>query len=1010
MSSERDADWSAAVSPNRCSLGVALLLAFLLSTSSRAQTPEPPYSYSLQSWTETNGLPSNRIWDITQDDRGYLWLATSAGLVRFDGARFVQWLGQGEPELEGSISSVHRSRTGDLWLAFANAGLGRISNGTLTRFGEKEGVNLQDRVIAILEDHVGTMWFGGNHGVTRFRMGRWERFDISRGVPEGAVSSLYEDTNGTVWAGTARAYSCWQADLDIFEPCNVSIDQGAVRSDEERDFIEDGNRQLWTTDRRVGLRPVMGAGHTAGPFKPLMAASGSKLLRDQRNHLWLGTESQGLFQLSLSSRSQERVTAHITAQEGLTSDAVLSLFEDREGNLWVGTRNGLNRISATSITAVSESSLGIARSLVSARDGSVWLTAANGVSRFSGAERKDFAFGDRLPGSVVRAMHCDKNGTLWVATDAGLATFVQGRFVLVTMPPAPVLTSIDAITSTATGSLWLHDSNVGTFVWDGRSLEAVVAKGAQSLDSRGYVYTDDSGRIWIGARGGVVMYDGRSVREYSEKDGIGGGQVTAILHSRGGTLWLVNYSGLHRFNRDRFERITTRNGLPSNRLFSILEDENGDLWLGTSVGIVHVTSAEIEKALTDPGHHIQYRLFDRSDGLRGAPIALGHPTAARGNDGTLWFVTDSGVAVVDPKRLQETPTSTPTILEDVVVDGRGIGTMTTSPLPASPRRVEFQFTAFNLRSSSKVRFRYWLEGFDTTWVDAGSRRSAVYTNLEAGEYRFRVMASDNGVWNSDDTLWSFRIQPVYYQTRAFYAACIAAAGLIIAGTWWQHVHRVRRRMLLVVAERSRIARELHDTLLQSLVGCLLQFESISKMLDTSPPSARQQLNLARDQVEQGIGEIRRSIWGLRSPGLDQGDLATAVRSVADRTAKSSKIAVDVVIDGDPEACSPDIKQQLLRIVQEALTNATRHSHATRIRAELRSDSHELRIRVSDNGRGFDQKHIASKLADGQADRWGLVTMHERARSIGARLEISSQPGLGTVVDIWAPLTARSTHE
>ena len=505
------------------------------------------------------------------------------------------------------------------------------------------------------------------------------------------------------------------------------------------------------------------------------------------------------------------------------------------------------------------------------------------------------------------------------------------------------------------------------------------------------------------------MYDGRAIREYSEKDGIGGGQVTAILHSRAGTLWLVNYSGLHKFSGDRFERITVRNGLPSSRLFSILEDEAGDLWLGTAVGIVNVKPDEIEKALKDPEHHISYRLFDRSDGLRGAPMALGHPTAARGQDGTLWFVTDSGVAIVDPKRLEASSMPTPTILEDVVVDGLAMGTMSTSALPAGAKRLEFQFTAVNLRSSSKVRFRYWLEGFDTAWVDAGARRAAVYTNLEAGEYRFRVMASDNGVWNSEEAIWGFHIQPVYYRTRTFYFACIAAAGLIIAGTWWQHVRRVRRRMLLVVAERSRIARELHDTLLQSLVGCLLQFESITKMLETSPSSARHQLNVARDQVEHGIQEIRSSIWGLRSPGLDS-DLATEVQAIADRTAKGSGIGVDVVVHGALESSSLDIKRQLLRIVQEAFTNATRHSRATQIRAELQSENNELRIRVSDNGRGFDQEQIASKVADGVADRWGLITMHERARSIGARLQISSQPGLGTIVEIHAPLTARSSPE
>ena len=214
---------------NRRALVFTLSLPLLLSATSLAQTSERPYSYSLQSWTENNGLPSNRIWDITQDDRGYLWLATSAGLVRFDGTRFVQWLGRGEPELEGSVTALHRSRTGDLWLGFANAGVGRIRNGELTRFGEEEGVT-EDRVLAILEDHAGTIWFGGNSGVTRFHMGRWDRLGSNRGLSEGPVSSLYEDAHGTIWAGTAGGPSCWQAEKAMFEPCSVSVDQSVCDS------------------------------------------------------------------------------------------------------------------------------------------------------------------------------------------------------------------------------------------------------------------------------------------------------------------------------------------------------------------------------------------------------------------------------------------------------------------------------------------------------------------------------------------------------------------------------------------------------------------------------------------------------------------------------------------------------------------------------------------------------------------------------------------------------------
>ena len=317
----------------------------------------------------------------------------------------------------------------------------------------------------------------------------------------------------------------------------------------------------------------------------------------------------------------------------------------------------------------------------------------------------------------------------------------------------------------------------GHFSVDGRSLERLADKGAFALDSRGFVYTDNSGRIWIGARGRVAMYDGRAIREYSEKDGIGGGQVTAILHSRAGTLWLVNYSGLHKFSQDRFERITVRNGLPSSRLFSILEDEAGDLWLGTAVGIVNVTPDEIEKSLEDPEHTHQLspvRSFRRT---------ARSPYCARASHRRAGTGRHAVVRHRQRRRSRRPEASRGHIDADADHTGRcrggrpGNGDDVCTALPADVKRLEFQFTAVNLRSSAKVRFRYLLEGFDTAWVDAGARRAAVYTNLEAGEYRFRVMASDNGVWNSEEAIWGFRIQPVDHRTRTFYFASFAAAGL-----------------------------------------------------------------------------------------------------------------------------------------------------------------------------------------------------------------------------------------
>jgi signal transduction histidine kinase len=413
-------------------------------------------------------------------------------------------------------------------------------------------------------------------------------------------------------------------------------------------------------------------------------------------------------------------------------------------------------------------------------------------------------------------------------------------------------------------------------------------------------------------------------------------------------------------------------------------------------GILQLAKSEFDKASKDPSYRIRYRFFDASDGLADFPVRLGTPAAIRGGDGRLWFTTMKGVAVIDPARLNNIATKPPVKITRVLANHQPLASRFGVNPVLSPRTsvLQIDYTAVSLSAASQLHFRYMLEGLDTDWVNAGTRRQAFYTNLSPKSYRFRVRASLAGGPESESE-WAFVVQPAMYQTRSFYVIILIGIVAAIAIGWWQRMRTLRKQFALVLSERARIGREIHDTVLQNFAGTALQLEGIAKQADISPSATKAALRHLRRQIEQYMEEARDSIMDLRSPETHRVLLGSALREWMDARCHQTDGSLKLLVTGAAQRYHAAVETQILRIAQEAIRNAIQHSEARQILVEINYEPENVRLFVQDDGKGF------SVLSDpgGEANGWGLVGMRERATRLGGQLSIISQPGKGTLIEL-----------
>ena len=682
----------------------------------------------------------------------------------------------------------------------------------------------------------------------------------------------------------------------------------------------------------------------------------------------------------------------------------------------MATTGGLDRFRELPVTTLSVKQ-GLASdagySVLAARDGSVWVADHDGLTRW-----KDGRFTiSRLPDDRPQSLFQDDRGRVWVSTTHGLVNFHDGRFVAVNGVGEG---EAYCIAGDRAGDLWLSESRGLLHLRGGRLAEHFLWP-ELGRHQQAKVVLSDQGGVWLSFwnDGGVLYFKDRQIRaSYTAVNGLGKGHVPDLRLDRDGVLWAATEDGgLSRLQDGRIATLTTTNGLPCNTIHWSIEDEDRSLWLWTACGLVRIARAELDAWIADPNRRTEATVWDAADGvrLRSGAASPFRPPVAKAGDGKLWFVTGEGVQVVDPHHLVTNRLQPPVRIEQVKANGRIYWQNLTGAsvlklrLPPRVHDLSIDYTALSLVAPEKVHFKYKLEGQDSDWKEVINDRQAQYTNLVPRDYRFRVIACNNsGLWNENGDSLGFSIEPAFYQTEGFYALCTAVfLGLL----WAAYQFRVRQlqhdfamRLEGRVEERTRIARELHDTLLQSVQGVMFSFQAARNLLPGRTEDAIRTLEEAISKGDEAIAEGRDAIQGLRvNPELvtKLEHLLTAEGKELRRSsrAEGEPPAFQVTVEGARQALSPLLQDEVYRIAREILRNAFCHANASRIEAEMTYDSQFFRVRIRDNGKGIDRKVLEAGARRGH---WGLPGVHERAKRIGARLKLWSEPGVGTEAELTVP--------
>ena len=987
--------------------------------------------YPHAAWTAGDGL-HGRIQSIVQTSDGYLWLATEFGLVRFDGVRFVpSGTGAGPPVPSAEIFSLLAARDGTLWIGTLN-GLVGWHEGKVIEYPELAGKS----VVALLEDQTGTVWAGGPGNLCAIRQRKIQCSQVEGGGDRAVlygdrgnvVYSLYEDGDRRLWAGTELGLWQWTpGPPHRFDAQPITVRQALVQGEQGRGLIAITGRE----DRVLRQSGPDGmAPYQIPVVRPPVTAEG--LLRDHRDALWIGTIQHGLL------RVQNGTVTQFSHDNGLTGDFVSTLFEDREGNIWVGTINGLDRFREPAVSTISTNQ-GLstpAGCVLAARDGSLWIGSYVGLNRWrqgrmtlyratplprSTAAREHEARSGRIkatemtdPGlrdNQITSLFEDPRGRIWVGTlNGGVSWFEHGRFTPVRGMPVGIATAIFA---DAHEGVWICYSAFGLFhVIGGTVVESVPWPWSQQERSPqvSAIVPDSLGGLWLGFLTGGIAYfkDGQVHNSFSRKDGLGSDRIWNLYIDHKGTLWASTEGGLSRIRDGRVTTLTTKNGLPCNAVHWLIEDDTFSLWLNTACGLLRIDRVELNAWESDSAPSIRPIVFDRADEIATHATAPFSPVVTKSGDGKLWFVHWDGVTAIDPPHLPINRVVPPVHIEQIIADGKIHFPTSGLRLPAQLRDLTIDYTALSLMDPEKVRFRYKLEGQDRDWREVLNIRRVQYSNLAPGSYRFRVTAANNsGVWNEQGAALDFSIAPAYWQTTWFRAACFAA---FLAVLWALYQLRLRQiaqafnaRLEERVAERSRIARDLHDTLLQSFQGLLLRFHTVHELLPTRPTDAKEILGSAIDQTAQAITEGRDVVQGLRASAVETNDLAVAITRLGEELSAEAgshtSVGLGVEVEGTARTLRPIVRDEIYRIAGEALRNAIRHAEAKRIEVELRYDERQLRVRVRDDGKGIDPAFLT---AEGRAGHFGLHGMRERAKLMGGRLTVWTAPDSGTEIELSIP--------
>ena len=978
---------------NTRSLPVLMLVLLCVGNGVLGLNPNKNLSeFGNQVWLTEHGLPQNTVQTIIQTHDGYLWFGTQEGLAKFNGTNFVVFDRENTPQLKSNdIRSLLEDRNGNLWIG-TSFGLARIQGGAFTSFTTAEG--LPDNTIGpIVEGQDGALWIGTGSGLVLYSNNAFNAISI-QGLRGTDVQSLFQDKSGVVWIGTALGLTSIQNGSVVQTKAMTELAGRSVNS-----IVEDQTGRVWFgTD--TGLVGILNDQVVTLTIDNGLPDNHVNYLRvDREGCIWVAT-SGGLARLNFVNNQPNLTTAG-----GLSSNLVLSVFEDREGSIWIGTESGglnvLRDRKFTTFTTKNGLSSDLVKALYQDSAGALWIgTNGGGVSVLKDGQIKTYTSKDGLSSNVVLSLYGDNKGTIWIGTPDGLNQFRDGRFTALTVADGLSSDLVRSIFVDRSDSVWVGTRNGLNRIKDGQFTIYTTKEGLAN-DFIGTVSESSDGALWIGTRAGLSEYKDGRFTNFTTKEGLSNDVVTSLFEDSDHNLWVgTNGGGLNRLHDRKFVSYTTHNGLPDNVIYRILEDNQRNLWCTSPKGIFKISLSELSEFADGRIQTVSPTSFGTSDGMLTRECSGGgYPAGWKGVDGKLWFPTIKGIAMIDPNNTQFNKEPPPVVIEEIRVDDHRASSQNGLQVSPATTRLEFYFAALSYVAPDKVRFKYKLEGFDPGWVDADTRRSASYTNLRPGNYTFHVIAANNdGVWNSQGASIQIYWRPHFYQTYWFYLLLLLLLAFAVWQTYRLRVSRMQKQFDAVLAERTRIAREIHDNLAQEMLGISVQLEVVARTMPAGADVAQTHLDRVRMLVRHGIAEARRYVWDLRSQALDKADFPTALTETARRLTSDTPVEAQVEISGVFRPLSGTIEDNLLRIGQEAINNAVAHADARKLIVKMTFDIQHVQLSVRDDGRGFD---VATGIKNGH---FGLVGMRERAERIGGRLNILSSTDTGTEVVVDVPIS------
>ena len=979
----------------------------------------PGRAYAVKTWETDDGLPQNSVISMVQTRDGYLWLGTLNGLARFDGLRFTVFDESTTPGLSDSrIVFLFEDSQANLWIGTETAGTVMMKNGRVIAPEQLSLGGLEHRLVSACEDADGAVWlYLANGDLWRYHRGHFTPLLVP-GRESGQARSIIQETNGPIWVATSRKQHAVKAPAD---GGSLELHLLEEMPPSRNDFLVPSRRggywRLADFQIRKGTNGLISQPLLGYPWSYCGCEIGAAC-EDQDGNLVVGTRGAGIFWIS-----PEGKVASLSTNEGLSNNYIFSTVVDREGTLWVGTDGGgLNRVKRPHFTTIETNRSWVVQSVCADVEGGLWI-GSNGerVGYFKEGVLQRFGPAEGLgvyQAEFVKSVFVDNDEQVWAGTrGAGLFRLNKGRFQPVAAAGL-IRAEVNAIFQDRQSNLWVG-TTAGLTMRDGREetnwMHFTTREGLSS-DVITAIAEDRKGNLWVGTRrGGLNRLSGGKFTAFRKADGLPSDDISALWMDAQGVLWIATFgNGLARYHEGRWTRFTKRDGLTSNNLGYLVEDGEGNLWIGSNVGLLRVSKKALNDFANGLAKSVPCRAYGKADGLTTLECTAGsQPGAARTADGRLWFSTIKGVVSVDPARLTPNPIPPLVTIDSVLVDDEPItprvstaGQEKSITLRPGQERLEIQFSGLNLGAPDRARFRYWLEGYEKDWVEAGRRPFVVYPKLVPGHFKFHVTAcNEDDVWNETPISLAVIVQPPFWRTWWFYGATALSLFALVAGiVHYLSTQKLQRQLAILKQqealekERSRIARDIHDQVGASLtqVALLGELVETDKDLPDEVQAHAQQISLTARETTRALDEI---VWTVNPSNDTLEGLINYICKHAQEFLAIAGLRYRLEVpEGLPATpISPEVRHNVFLASKEAVTNIVRHAKATSAWVRLRLEATSFTLEIEDNGCG---------LADPDAPsvRNGLRNMRKRMEDIGGTFSLTRGAEGGALVRLVVPIT------